>query len=459
MAHQIVAPNSPRTAYVLGAGFSRAASREMPVTDELGRRAAKRLELDGLPNFHPEGITFESWLTWLAERQPFLTEAEHLQDRARFAQLSEAIAEVVRESQEAADSSGFPRWLGEFVDLLHWGESSVITLNYDTIIEATVDKSPRFDGDEAIRAADVVTGFPNGRGVMFGSGPYFQDRGTFTLHKLHGSVDWFGVPGDRTGATLERITKVERRGPRAHLATIGGREVFIVPPTSTKGTYFDNPKTRFTWQQARDGLREAERVVLMGYSLPLTDTALARLLVTTLFERTQEIVVVNPDADGVASRLSALGVEPVRIQRYDGFNCVADFVDSEVSSSARQLVTHLVEVAATTPSSPVAIGWDYNGWGAIADGELVAGRVLRLTLDRVDQPLGTILRPGTVSDDPHARRTRTVGELLALGTPASIVAVIDGREWRVCARAIPDSSEESDWVLLRPTGHYPDRAL
>ena len=113
MAHQIVAPTSPRTAYVLGAGFSLAASSKMPITDELGRRAAARLELDDLPAFSPDGITFESWLTWLAERQPFLSEAEHLQDRARFAELSEAIAEVVTESQAAADEAGFPLWLGE----------------------------------------------------------------------------------------------------------------------------------------------------------------------------------------------------------------------------------------------------------------------------------------------------------------------------------------------------------
>lgn len=455
MAHQIVAPAAPRTAYVLGAGFSRAASSEMPITDELGRRSAARLKLTDLPEFRPDGITFENWLTWLAERQPFLSEAEHLRDRARFAELSEAIAIEVATSQVAADTAGFPSWLGEFVDLLHWAQSDVITLNYDTIVESTVDKSPRFDGDEAVRSADVVTGFPNGRGVMFGSGPYFQDRATFTLHKLHGSIDWFAVPGDRTGATLERIPSVERRGSAAHRATIGGREVFIVPPTSTKGSYFDNPKTRFTWQQARDGLSEAERIVLIGYSLPLTDTALARLLVTTIASDSQEVVIVNPDAAGVANRLAALGVDRPRIRVYEGPQCVADFVSSEVEAATQELLEHL---AVSSPDSPVAVGWGYSGWGAITEATLDRpGGTLRLSVDRVDQPLGTILHPGTETDDPNVRRTKTLRELWALGTPSAVIAEVEGREWRVCARAMPEAAEESDWALLRPVGHQPDR--
>lgn len=455
MTHQLVAPTSPRTSYVLGAGFSLAASSMMPITDELGRRAAARLELDDLPAFSPGGITFESWLTWLAERQPFLSEAEHLQDRARFAELSEAIAEVVTESQAAADEAGFPLWLGEFVDLLHWSRSNVVTLNYDTIIEETVDKSPRFDGDEAIWSVDVVTGFPNGRGLLFGSGTYFEERATFSMHKLHGSIDWYGVPGDRTGATLERIRTVENRSAAAHRATIGGREVFIVPPTSTKGSYFDNPKTRFTWQQARDGLREAERVVLIGYSLPLTDTALARLLATTIGAGTQEIVVVNPDADGVASRLVALGVDRARIRAHEGFDCVAQFVRGEVDVATRELLEHL---STLSPDSPVAVGWGYSGWGAITEATLDApGGTLRLAVDRVDQPLGTILHPGGISDDPNVRPTKTLGELRALGAPSAIIAEVEGREWRVCTRALPEPAEETDWILLRPIGHQPDR--
>jgi hypothetical protein len=428
----------------------------MPITDELGRRVVSRLGLDDVPDFRADGITFESWLTWLAERQPFLTEAEHLHDRARFAELSEAIAAEVAASQLDAEQSGYPHWMGELVDLLHWGQSEVVTLNYDTIVETSLDRSPRGAGDEVVRSSDAVTGFPNGRGVMFGSGPYFEDRATFRLHKLHGSVDWYGVPGDRTGATLERIPSNTRRGSSAHQATIGGRETFIVPPTSTKGSYFDNPKTRFTWQRARDGLREAERVVLIGYSLPLTDTALARLLVATLASGIQEIVVVNPDGDGVAKRLVALGVEAARVRIYDGNNCVRDFVDGEWATASGERIDELTAFAVSRPDSPVAVGWEYNGWGAVIDARMDGG-TLRLIVDRVDQPLGAILHPAVVRDIPGARPTKTLGELFALGRPDAIVTDIDGNEWRICTRAEPGQTEESDWILLRPLGHQPDR--
>ncbi|PWC06666.1 hypothetical protein [Mycetocola zhujimingii] len=433
----------------------------MPITDELGRRAASRLEspaLANLPNFRADGITFENWLTWLGERQPFLGEAEHLHDRALFAELSEKIAIEVAASQLTAEESGYPLWLGEFVDLLHWSQSHVITLNYDNIVETTLDKSPRSDGDSVVRSADIVTGFPNGRGLMFGSGSYFEERGTLALHKLHGSIDWFSVPGDRTGATLERIPPNETRGTAAHRATIGGREAFIVPPTSTKGTYFDNPKTRFTWQQARDGLREAERVVLIGYSLPLTDTALARLLSMTIAGGQQEVVVVNPDADAVASRLGALGVEPGRVTTMSGSGCVGDFVDAEVDSATKELIRYLATQAESSPLSPVAVGWGYAGWGAITDASFDA-RVgsLRLTVDRVDLPLAAISDPASAADGPNARHTVTLGALFRYGVPTEIVAQIGDREWRVCTRATPDAAEEEGWVLLRPAGHQPDR--
>lgn len=456
MPNQIVAPTFPRTAYVLGAGFSRAASPRMPITDELGKRAASRVDLNDVPDFRADAITFENWLTWLAERQPFLSEAEHLHDRARFAELTEAIAAEVVASQSAAEESGYPHWMGELVDLLHWGQSEVVTLNYDTIVETSLDRSPRGAGEEVVGSSDAVTGFPNGRGVMFGSGSYFEDRATFHLHKLHGSVDWYGVPGDSTGATLERIPSSTTRGVSAALATIGGREVFIVPPTSTKGGYFDNPKTRFTWQRARDGLRQAERVVLIGYSLPLTDTALARLLVSTLANGTQEIVVVNPDADGVANRIVALGVESSRVRLHEGNSCVRDYVDSEFEIASAEHIDELTALAASQPSSPVAVGWEYSGWGAVADVRMDES-TLHLIVDRVDQPLGAILHPASVSDISGVRPTKTLGDLFKLGRADNIVAEIDGKIWRICTRGRPGETEESDWVLLRPLGHQPDR--
>lgn len=90
-----IAARRPQTTLILGAGFPKAVSTTMPITDELGRRAAATLswaDAPDIPTFSATGITFESWLMWLSERQPYLSEAEHLRDRARFAELSSALA-------------------------------------------------------------------------------------------------------------------------------------------------------------------------------------------------------------------------------------------------------------------------------------------------------------------------------------------------------------------------------
>jgi len=66
-----------RHVVVLGAGFSRAISTAMPLTDELGRRAVGLLAKEGRRlnashlTFGPE-LSFESWLSLLSEEQPQL---------------------------------------------------------------------------------------------------------------------------------------------------------------------------------------------------------------------------------------------------------------------------------------------------------------------------------------------------------------------------------------------------
>ncbi|WP_431072725.1 hypothetical protein [Microbacterium phyllosphaerae] len=449
----------PRTTFILGAGFSKAVSATMPITDELGRHAISSLSwADGgdIPAFSNEGITFESWLTWLSERQPYLSEAEHLRDRARFAELSGALAAVLRTAQQPVTASGGPGWLAQFVDTAHWMQSDIVTLNYDTIIEETIRGGVRFDGDTAVLVDDVVTGIPNSRGVFQGKATGFVDRDTLRLHKLHGSVDWFSVPGDVTGMTLDRIEVDTATPSRAHQAMVGGREVFIVPPTSSKGGYFDNPRTRFVWQQAREALVTAERVVLAGYSLPLTDTALARLLTTTLATGVQEIVVVNPDGDGVRDRVRALGVDSSRIRVVDGMDGVERFVAAEIAALSAALAKGLHREASENPTRPVAVGW-HDRWGAVTDVHRDSDGSITLTIDDATRPLNFVRHPEATDPAPDwSRPTVTLGEVVGDTAPERLVVRWGERIWPIAARMLPSYPFDEDWVLLRPAGAHPN---
>ena len=90
--------------FVVGAGFSRAVSDQMPLTDELGEAALERLRSVLPPRLAlerlPKGMNFEAWLSQLAGDQPYLSDAENAENRAAFLRFSEEIARLsARESR------------------------------------------------------------------------------------------------------------------------------------------------------------------------------------------------------------------------------------------------------------------------------------------------------------------------------------------------------------------------
>lgn len=456
--HMTQATRSPqaRTTYILGAGFSRAVSSDMPITDELGSLAADRMGLvhvSTVPHFVGDGITFETWMTWLSERQPYQSESEHLEDQAMFARFTQTLASILEERETAAKRGGLPGWLSDFIDVLHHSSADVITMNYDTLIESALDLDVRLDSSGRVDSSSVVTGFPNGPVMMFTAEREFAERGSFKLHKLHGSVDWFSVPGDRSGSTLGRLSPERFRNPAVRDMAAGGREVFLVPPTSTKSGYFDNPKTRFVWGSSRRALQEAGRVVLMGYSLPLTDSAITRLLWSTLANGNQEIVVVDRAPKPICGRLEALGIDPSRITSHEGSDCVANYVDALVGRLSSDLAHSLTSELA---DRPVAIGWNEHAVGAIIEHHFdPLEHTLHLTIDSLSQPLGSIRHPGNENPGPEARPTRTIGELLADGVSRRIVAHLADSTWTVAWKASTPPPDATDWTLLVPAGRRP----
>src|SRR5699024_12869493 len=80
--------------YLLGAGFSKAIYSGMPLMDDLGRELVGALNLDR-DTLVPFGGNVETWLSYLAEDQPWLSDKENLKNTALFMGASEAIAEFI----------------------------------------------------------------------------------------------------------------------------------------------------------------------------------------------------------------------------------------------------------------------------------------------------------------------------------------------------------------------------
>lgn len=386
----------PAYTFVLGAGFSRAISEAMPLTDEAGNRVVERLEVQGVPLPHRSmdnftGGYFEAWLSRLAEDQPDLGEADNLANRSAFVRLAATLREVLAESQATVLSADPPQWLLRLVALWHETRSTVVTFNYDQLVEAAVMSLTISGPTRRVQAFDLVGQMP-----PLPSGSAFlgaDTETTFRLLKLHGSLDWYWVPRDESGATLTRLPgSVAWGSPEQASADqirryVPGREPFLVPPASAKSAFYKNPITGELWRRAGRALEESTRVVLVGYSIPLTDTTTLGMLSERLRPE-QEIQIVSPHPDDVLARLAYTGYTTDHVGVIPGYDCVADLVDQferEVALAAARRIGHLI----TQWPGTVFAGVAPNRWAAAIDLVASEERIVVVLDEPTGDPFGT----------------------------------------------------------------------
>jgi hypothetical protein len=135
-----------------------------------------------------------------------------------------------------------------------------------------------------------------------------MDRPTTLLLKLHGSINWRYRLGESLPLSPAGILHHEAwLPPSMHSAEVADRieahlepDPLIVPPVLIKSALTEHPVLRVVWEHAYQRLREATRVVFMGYSLPKTDLASRVLFRETLLRRSSpppEIQVVSRPGD------------------------------------------------------------------------------------------------------------------------------------------------------------------
>lgn len=371
---------------ILGAGFSHAASWHMPLMKELGRAVLAQLRSEGERNDRLAALHsqlertlsdnaaaaaspgFEAWLARLAEDQPYVSQHENLERRALFSRVSEIMWEVMVGRQEFTLVSGqgtnpsrLPKdWLDDIVSLFHQRRTTVITLNYDNLVEHAVlraglwgDPTPAGSG-RPVRADDLYDGLPAVQPpapppIALDPGEYGPSDRTpaprvesLRLLKLQGSLSWFWIPQDQAGTTLAAWNVIDfgrcLRDQETRRRDLPGREPFLVPPTTSKASYFETMVTRELWRRAYEALEAAERVVLVGYSLPTADSTFLGLLADTTVGRDLEVVVVNTQPKPVKAQLVRLGIDKSKIR---SIKSVADWVEGEVVSDAAAVVARL----------------------------------------------------------------------------------------------------------------------
>src|SRR5436309_12587613 len=78
----------------------------------------------------------EGLLTYLASPQPFLSPAENLENEALFLRVSKWLSESIFQAQRHALGQPRPDWAVELLRRWNSDRVPVISLNYDTLVEA-----------------------------------------------------------------------------------------------------------------------------------------------------------------------------------------------------------------------------------------------------------------------------------------------------------------------------------
>lgn len=251
---------------VLGAGFSRAISHDMPLMVDLRAQFEDRLSLDHT-TFDAFGGDVEAWLAYLASDQPWLGDSENLSNRALFSKSIDVLYDVIINAQEQAEKVE-PSWL----DRMAWQWShenvTVLTFNYDTLLETAFQRVGWARSASAFYSAPLTERYPVGSSRMLSASP--PQKKVPTVLKLHGSVNWWH--GGSNAPLTEQMVYHPHPSTQARSEPLfADLQPFLVPPTSIKNGYYGRSGLVTQWRLAADALRAADQVDIIGYSFPASD--------------------------------------------------------------------------------------------------------------------------------------------------------------------------------------------
>lgn len=336
--------NKPVNAFILGAGFSKAVSTHMPLSQEVS--VALRDYVAGNDPDLFSRIPIDLWedvefmFGALSEELPWRTEHDNLEKRSIYLRMTELFRQAIAANQRNAFSdlelANEEFWARKLVRGALKRNVGVISLNYDVIFEKLLQieaKEPKnYQSYYPIPIPNAVT--RDGTGLWGGVIP----RTTLFLYKLHGSLNWY-YTGDQTSAVdqifdcgLDYVnrtpTSVLTGGERSIFRNLADKVPFIVPPVLSKQRLFTNATVRSIWRSSFAYIRGADNIFIIGYSFPENDALLRYYMREGVRDRKTRVVVVNPDLE-VGLRVEALVKKAnpnLEFIAYSGSDCIAQFM-------------------------------------------------------------------------------------------------------------------------------------
>ncbi|GCD20181.1 hypothetical protein CTKZ_17430 [Cellulomonas algicola] len=274
------------------------------------------------------GDDLEAWLSYLSTSQPWDSDLEALRNQATFLQASRAIRGIVARHEAQVLDSSPPLWLKRLVLQLAHEQAAVITFNYDLLFERALANSGRYGSLGDLYAIPLEMRWPPGSSGFVSSS---EPRGPMPrLFKLHGSINWHY--GGLTSPATARIVLDDGgfswapRGIRVddsprYDVLLDDLEPLLVPPTAAKSTFYSNQSLRAQWRRAYTSLKQADELVVLGFSFPPSDVQVRQMI---LLSGPWDLVTVVDPSPEPARRVRELLGDSQEIQT---FGSVLEYTD------------------------------------------------------------------------------------------------------------------------------------
>lgn len=207
------------------------------------------------------------------------------------------------------------RWFRQLLSIENLERLTIVTFNHDLVVENVLLQLPRVQRwcvDQGygpielnpVRSAMNVSKMPR-------HNPATCDHSIpVELLKLHGSLNWQVETRSHEPSFSDLFPRPERqvridcitdRVPNVTLSRRRGRRTYklwpqIVPPVYGKQSVITG---RFgaLWTYAGERIRQADRLVIVGYSMPVTDVHTEKMLARCIRDnpRLRDLEVINPD--------------------------------------------------------------------------------------------------------------------------------------------------------------------
>ena len=270
--------NCYRRIFVLGSGFSKSFSPQMPTLRDLNELIPFGIP-DDFPHFRDyckrfltlcngddEYLGIEPLATSILSAQIFPGERERLYHASLRFELLRFIASVIR-SDNALDESAatiLKKFLASCENDSASGsrETLLLSFNYDTLIETAIVNDKELCEQVSVDYGVKID--PADRSAKRGLKPH-----TIDLIKLHGSLNWFPVKGASDELDLKNVCVVEPQD-RSFPIYCEDTPIFI-PTAHAKESFLRGSLFNLLWSKADYYLKNAEEIYFIGYGFPKTD--------------------------------------------------------------------------------------------------------------------------------------------------------------------------------------------